>query len=46
MNERQHHKHIEDMQHLGVDTEGPKLPEEVQSVLSCLVDSLRIVITV
>ena len=30
------------MQHLGADTEGPKLPQEAKFVLSLLVDNLGV----
>ncbi|MEQ2305269.1 hypothetical protein AMECASPLE_036060 [Ameca splendens] len=37
-----HYRLIEDMQHLAANTEGPKLPQEVQSALCLLVDAFTV----
>ncbi|MED6245820.1 hypothetical protein ATANTOWER_008647 [Ataeniobius toweri] len=37
-----HNRLMEDMQHLVGNTEGPKLPQEVQSALSLLVDGFTV----
>ncbi|MEQ2252035.1 hypothetical protein ILYODFUR_017480 [Ilyodon furcidens] len=37
-----HNRLIEDMQHLAANTERPQLPQEVQNVLSLLVDGFTV----
>ncbi|MEQ2281691.1 hypothetical protein AMECASPLE_033024 [Ameca splendens] len=37
-----HNRLVEDLQHLAANTEGPKLPQEVQSALSLLVDGFTV----